>query len=119
MSPIEKWPVVRVGGRGGFSAKHFATLAGAAQDPLRVADRLLAEKSAARLSRESEQRVAAGEDPVAVYRDLPARVAEARAADWERLCASFALVIVTLEAAPQNAVIKRLTREARYAARAS
>ena len=90
-------------------------IAGAAADPLRTAERLLADLTQKRIVAECEKRVIAGEDPVAVFPTVSRLVQEANAANWERLCGSFEEVVKVLESAPQNAVVKRLAREARRA----
>lgn len=114
--PIDLWPPPKRRGRPGYSARHFASLAGAPNDPLRVAERCASRAIAE-----------------AVRAEMPAKIAElgtSAALDWQRtelvgrqasmwamLCESLELVITVLEAERQTPDMKAVLREARRAAR--
>lgn len=114
--PIELWPPPARRGRPGYSARHFAALAGTPNDPLRVAERCA--------SRAIAEAIAA---------EMPAKMEElgaSAALDWQRheligrqasmwaaLCESLELVITVLEVERQTPDMKAVLREARRAAR--
>lgn len=109
MTPIEAWPPKRFKGKPGYSARHFATLAGAPEDPLRVAERIAADRALETARSEGISPADSGA--------FCERVNRLREESWARLCTSFDAVVSTLEAAPQTPVIKRLVREAKRAQR--
>jgi hypothetical protein len=117
VTPIEVWPAIKHTGRPGYSRRHFAALAGAPEDLLRVAERIGAALDAVVVADYAKNKLSAGEDVSAVL-DWQTR-ALTRMADerWARLCASFGAVITTLESAPQTPAIKALVRQAKQAAR--
>ena len=119
VTPIEAWPPRRLGGRPGYSARHFEAVAGAQEDPLRVAERIMMRRASDRIAKENDQRVAEGADPIETARSTVRRIEEANEANWGLLCSSFEAVICVLESVPQVSSIKRLVREARRALKKS
>jgi hypothetical protein len=96
LTPIDVWPARKSSGRPGYSRRHFETMAGAQEDPLRVADRIAAQGISARVKAEGVT------EPDEVSR----RTSQIAEENWAALCASFDAVISTLELSPQTAVIR-------------
>lgn len=116
-TPIEAWPTVTHGGRPGYSAHHFAMLAGGQDDPLRTASRILCATLSTALATEAAERLASGhEDPSSVMNWLSNEQTKRNADAWYRLCQSFDLVISTLESAPKLPGVRKMLREAKRAA---
>lgn len=114
-TPIEVWPTRVFRGRAGYSAGHFAMLAGGAEDPLRVAERIAARSDSEAVRAETATRLAAGEDPTAVMDWQSRKLSEVSQARWMHLQVSFDAVIAALESAPQTPVMKALVRQAKTA----
>lgn len=114
--PIDAWPPTVHRGSPGYSARHYRALAGAPEDPLRVAERLQAHRDASRITGEARARLDSGE-PLEATLDWQTRTLnEASEARWVALCASFDLVISSLESAlPMTPAIRRLITQARRA----
>jgi len=122
-TPLEAWPTVRRQGRSGYSARHFAALAGAAEDPLRVAERLAASAIGEDVQTEARARLAAGSLTVGIVGGWIAdEVTRRRASSWSALSLSFDQVIAVLEhevARRPTPAMRSLLRQARAAQRAS
>jgi hypothetical protein len=119
-TPIEAWPPIKYRGKPGYSAKYYAAMAGAPEDPLRVADRIAARRVGETVSEEAKARIAAGEDFSAVLEWQSRELTSRREAEWRRLCGSFDAVIAELESSPlakTSAGIKRIISQAKRAAR--
>lgn len=114
-TPIKQWPTVTFTGTKGYSAKHYARLAGAPSDPLRVAERINARAIAEVVVNEASTRLSAGEN----VRDIMAWQADElvrrQAQAWDRLCNSFAAVESVLASAPSTPAMKRLLSQVRKA----
>jgi hypothetical protein len=116
-TPITAWPPRKLSGKPGFSSGHFAALAGAEEDPLRVAERIAARRDGERIGEEARARLERGDD-FGDVRDWQSReMTDAGARRWEALCASFDEVIKVLESVEQTPAIRRLVREAKRAQR--
>lgn len=114
--PIEAWPPTVHSGSPGYSARHYRAMAGAPEDPLRVAERLQAAADASRISGEARARLGSGETLEAVLDWQTRALTDASQARWPALCASFELVIATLGSArPMTPAIRRLIAQARRA----
>jgi len=114
-TPIERWPAAGHRGKPGYSARHYRDLAGAAEDPLRVAERITAREDADRLCADVERRLSAGETVPPMFD----AISHARQRRWAELCSSFDEVIAVLEREHRRAptkALKRLIAEARQAA---
>lgn len=114
-TPLEVWPERKFRGSPGYSARHYRDLAGAAEDPLRVAERIVARTEAETINREALSRCAGGEAFETAMEWQSRQLGKASVARWERLCASFDEVIAALESAPQTPVMKVLVRQAKAA----
>jgi hypothetical protein len=114
-TPLEVWPERVFRGSPGYSARHYRDLAGAAEDPLRVAERLLARSECEVINRDTQARVNAGEPYLQAIEWQGRELSKASQTRWERLCKSFDAVIAALESAPQTPVMKQLVRQAKAA----
>lgn len=117
-TPIEVWPPQTLRGSPGYSAGHYSSLAGAAEDPLRVAERILAHVENETINREALSRCGGGEPFETVMAWQTRQLGRASVARWERLCNSFDEVLAALKSAPQTPVMKALVRQAKAARKA-
>jgi hypothetical protein len=115
MTPIQAWPPRVFGGKPGYSRKHFASLVGGPEDPLRVAERFAGRRDAEAVAAEAKRRLGAGESFESVGEWQFAELTRMAVLRWERLCGSFDAVIETLETAPQSNAVRALVREAKRA----
>lgn len=111
--PIDVWPPVRRRGSPGYSAAHYAAVSPAADDPLRVAERILARADAAEVAAETRRKLEAGEPFEAICTWQSDTLSARATARWERLCNSLPDVIAALESAPTTPGMKALLRDAR------
>ena len=116
-TPIQAWPPRRLRGRPGFSARHFETVAGSQEDPLRVAERIVNRQASDHVAERARKRREGGEDLGENAQWSSRQIETEYQRNWERLCDSFDAVIESLESTAQTPPIKRLLREARRAAR--
>lgn len=118
---MEAWPTVRRQGRSGYSARHYAALAGAGEDPLSVAARLVETAIGEDVQTEARARLAAGSlTAETVGGWISAEVGRRRASAWSALSLSFDKVIHALEhevARRPTPALRSLLRQARTAAR--
>jgi len=112
-TPLQAWPARKFRGSPGYSAGHYAMLAGAAEDPLRVAERIQAIRDGDEIAAFAKGRVDGGANWADVSdwqsREL-SRKSEER---WARLSSHFDEVIAVLESAPQTPAMKQLVRLAK------
>ena len=118
-TPIDVWPSKRYHGKPGYSARHFADLAGGQDDPLRVAERLQAQAISDQVSEEARLREREGEPLEAILEWQMQTASDRRRAAWEDLCGSWDELLAVLELYQFRPGIKRFLREAKAAAKRS
>lgn len=118
-TPIDVWPTIKHTGRRGYSANHFAMLAGGQDDPLRIAERLRARAIGTAVAAEAGARLEAGESYAETLAWQRQELATRLESAWRMLCQSFVLVIGELEKAPQTPDVKRALKVAKKAAKAA
>ncbi len=112
-APIYVWPTRKFGARAGYSAAHFARLAGEQDDPLRTAARIDAQRISSNIYQEVQARLGDGEDRDEVLAWASAEESTISQARWARLCESFALVVEVLESAVERPGVKAMLVEAK------
>ena len=116
-TPLQAWPTRKFRGSPGCSARHYAALAGAPDDPLRVAERIASRADRERIHAEFKRKLAAGEDFEAALEWQHDEIGRVSQETWARLCASFDDVIAALESVPQTPGMKTLVKQVKTAKR--
>lgn len=115
LTPITVWPPRKFSGKPGYSAAHFAALAGGQDDPLRVAARIADRGITESIGAETVARLERGDDPGEVLDWQSRELTAAKFKRWDELCASFDEVIKVLASVEQTPLMRRLVREAKAA----
>lgn len=111
-TPIETWPAQRYHGAPGYSARHFRAVSPPADDPLRVAERIVARVNAEAVHAEMCQRYPSLDDLDAALSWQSKELSARDQRSWEALCGSLDAVIAALELAPQTPAMRRLVKVA-------
>lgn len=117
--PLVVWPAIKHGGRPGYSTRHFRAMAGAPEDPLRVAARIDARVTAEAVAIEARVRLAKGADLEEVLDWQTTELNRRNEARWAALCGSFDAVLAVLKSAPPTPAIRTLICQAERAQRDS
>ena len=117
LTPIDAWPLIKHTGKRGYSARHFALLAGTRENPLHVSERFAVRWACDEISEAAQ--VKAEREGYSAALDWQSKEQTRVSGEiWSRLCSSFELVVDTLEKAYEaepSATLKALIREAKRA----
>jgi hypothetical protein len=113
MTPIEAYPPKRYRGKPGYSAKYFAAMDGAPEDPLRVASRFQERAIGDQVLSEARLRLADGESFEAVLAWQGRTLTDRQQAAWEDLCRSWDELLGVLEVHQSEPGIARIYRQAK------
>jgi len=97
VTPIQAYPPKQYRGKPGYSAKYFASIDGAQDDPLRVAARFQERAIGDQVLSEARLRLADGESFEAVLEWQSRVLTDRRQAAWEDLCRSWEELLSVLE----------------------
>ncbi len=114
-TPLDVWPIAKHRGRPGYSAGHFAALAGTQDSPLLVAERIADRIDADRIYAAAKLRLAHGDEMGEVMDWQTQEVNRLKWERWGELCTSFDAVIEMLEHSKHMPGIKPMLAAAKRA----
>jgi hypothetical protein len=115
-TPIQTWPTITHRGRPGYSRKYFAAMAGAQDDPLRIAERIAHRRIGEEVNAAASARVANGHAWSTVIEWQTREISRRVEAKWQELCGSFEAVLAELKTAPPTPAMKRAIAQCKRAA---